>query len=127
MEQAESYEEWKAAAMAHDKASGLHKWQTEDKSRHFDYASIRRRLERLRQLQEEKDYPGILFALNEGVHGNIDGMGRKRLYNKTRFGTKQLIVEYTKEVASALELIASDEAQGISRDELLDFFERAEH
>ncbi len=127
MEQAESYEEWKAAAVAHDKASGLHKWQTEDKSRHFDYASIRRRLERLRKLQEEKDCPGILFALNEGVHGNIDGMGRARLYNKTRFGTKQLIVEYTKEVASALELIASEEAQGISRDELLDFFERAEH
>ena len=80
MDNAESYEEWKAAAIAHDKASGLHKWQTEDKSRHFDYASIRRRLERLRKLQEEKDYAGILFALNEGVHGNIDGMGRARLY-----------------------------------------------
>ena len=127
MERAESYEEWKAAAIAHDKASGLHKWQTEDKSRHFDYASIRRRLERLRTLQEEQDYPGLLFALNEGLHGNIDGMGRARLYNKTRFGTKQLIVEYTQEVANALELIASDEARGISRDELLDFFERAEH
>ena len=127
MEQADSYEEWKAAAIAHDKLSGLHKWQTEDESRHFDYASIRRRLERLRKLQAEKDYPGILFALNEGVHGNIDGMGRARLYNKTRFGTKQLIVEYTEEVAKALKLLASEEARGVARDELLDFFERAEH
>jgi len=87
MEAATCYEEWKEAAIAYDKASGLVKWKDTDVSKHFDYASIRRRLQKLRRLRRKRDCAGILFALNEGIHGNIDGMGHGRLYNKARFGT----------------------------------------
>ena len=69
----------------------------------------------------------MLFALNEGIHGNIDGMGRRALYGKAKFGTKQLIVDYVDEVVSALDMLASDEAADISLDERLDFFRRAQH
>ena len=79
MEAAQSSEEWKVAAIAHDKASGVMRWVESDESKHFDYASIRRRLERLRKLRKAKDNAGVLFALNEGIHGNIDGMGRRAL------------------------------------------------
>jgi len=124
---AQSYEEWRAAAIAHDKASGVAHWKSEDESKHFDYVSIRRRLERLRKLRAAQDNAGILFALNEGIHGNIDGMGRRALYGKAKYGTKQLIVEYVDEVASALDLLASDEADDIPYDVRLDFFRRAQH
>ena len=40
MDAAQSYEEWKAAAIAHDKASGVKGWVTSDESKHFDFASI---------------------------------------------------------------------------------------
>ena len=127
MDAASSYEEWREAAIAHDKASGVDSWVDSDESKHFDFASIRRRLGRLRRLRKADDYAGILFALNEGIHGNIDGMGRRALYGKAKFGTKRLIMEYVDEVVDALDLLASDAAAGIPIEERLDFFRRAQH
>ena len=127
MDAASTYDEWKAAAIAHDKKSGVLRWQTSDESKHFDYTSIRRRLKRLRRLKTRKDYAGIMFALNEGLHGNIDGMGSSALYGKSKFGTKKLIVDYVDEVVDALDLLASGKARGIPRDDRLDFFRRARH
>ncbi len=127
MDAATSYEEWKAAATAHDEKSGVNRWKETDKSKHFDYVSIRRRFDRLRKLRNKKDYSGILFALNEGIHGNIDGMGRARLYHKAKFGTKKLISDYVDEIVASLGLLASDAAGDIPLDERLDFFRRAQH
>jgi len=124
---AETYDEWKAAAIAHDKKSGVERWVKADESKHFDYTSIRRRLRRLRRLKGKKDYAGVLFALNEGLHGNIDGMGSSALYGKAKFSTKKLVVDYVDEVTDALELLASSEAKGIPLNERLDFFRRAQH
>jgi len=121
MAAAESYDEWTAAAKAHDKTSGVGHWQKSDESKHFDYVSIRRRLRRLRRLKGKKDYAAVLFALNEGLHGNIDGMGSSALYGKSKFSTKKLIVDYVNEVVNALDLLASDEADAIPLDERLDF------
>ena len=127
MAAAESYEEWREAAVSHDKASGVVKWQRTDESRHFDYVSIRRRLRRLRRLRVKGDVGGILFELNQGVHGNIDGMGHPRLYQKARFGTKKLITDYVDEVVAALHLLASSDHASIDGERLLDFFRRARH
>jgi NTE family protein len=127
MDAATTYEEWKSAAIAHDKRTGCAKWKSDDNSEQFDYKSIRRRLRRLRRLRAKNDYAGVLYALNEGVHGNIDGMGRAELYGKAKFGTKKLIVDYVSEVSEALKLLASPEADGIPRKERADFFRRAQH
>ena len=127
MAAAATYKEWRAAAIAHDKKSGVVRWKLTDESEHFDYVSIRRRLKRLRKLRAAGDNAGVLFALNEGVHGNIDGMGRRALYGKAKYGTKKLIVDYVDEVVSALEMLASHQADDIPLDERLDFFRRARH
>jgi NTE family protein len=127
MDNATSYGEWKEAAIAHDKASGVATWKNSDESKHFDHVSIRRRLRRLRRLRSKGDIAGVLFALNEGVHGNIDGMGHARLHGKAKFGTKKLIVDYVNEVAAALKLLASSEADEIPFNQRLDFFRRAQH
>jgi len=127
MDAATSYEEWKAAAVAYDKGTNLERWKSDDESTHFDHASIRRRLVRLRKLRKKKDYARVLYALNEGVHGNIDGIGRAELYGKAKFGTKKLIVDYIDEVNGALEFLASPDANDIPDEERLDFFRRAQH
>ena len=127
MDAATNYEEWREAAVAHDEASGALDWKNSDESKYFDYKSIRRKLERLKKLRAKGDCAGILFALNEGVHGNIDGMGHARLYGKAKFGTKQLIVDYVNEVVAALELLASDCASSIPFERRFDFFRRAQH
>ncbi|TGD75347.1 DUF3336 domain-containing protein [Mangrovimicrobium sediminis] len=127
MESAESYEEWCEAARAHDLASGKLHWKNRDKSSQFDYVSIRQRLDRLRSLRARHDHAGLLFTLNEGIHGNVGGMGSSRLYQVARFGTKQVIAEYIEEIADSLRLLATVDDPDISEEERLDFFRRAAH
>ena len=125
MSKASDYAAWVKAAQEHDAKSGMQSWRDADESDHYDYKAIRARLERLRGLAAAGDVKGLLFVLNEGIHGNIDGMGHERLYQKARFGTKKLIEDYIAEIVSALNRIASSRA--IPLDEKRDFFRRAQH
>ena len=127
MEEATSYEEWKQAAIEHDEASGATRWKVMDQSRRFDYINIRLRLDHLRNLRARHDDRGLLFALNEGIHGNMGGMGASELYGKAKFGTKKLIEDYVEEIALALEHLASPDVDCISFAEKFDFFQRASH
>lgn len=122
---AADYAAWTRAAQDADRKSGMQAWRDADESKHFDYRAIRARLEKLRKLSAAGDVKGLLFVLNEGIHGNIDGMGHERLYQKARFGTKRLIEDYVAEVVAALEKIAA--ARSIGREEKRDFFRRAQH
>ncbi len=127
MAQAENYSDWSDAAAAHDRSTGVDKWKASDDSKHFDNASIRRRLKRLSKLWKAQDNAGLLYALNEGIHGNMDGMGNDRLHQKAKFGTKQLIQDYVDAIVNSLEYLASDKVDDIPFEEKLDFFRRAQH
>lgn len=127
MDQASSYDEWKEAAIAHDKKTGADRWKATERSRLYDNASISLRLAQLRKLRRAQDNRGLLFILHEGIHGNLGGMGRFALYDKAKFGTKQLIVDYVDEVVHALRYIANPKIDDISFEEKLDFFRRADH
>ncbi len=127
MAKAENYDEWSDAAKAHDITSGAEEWKTIEDSPHYDSGSIQRRLNALNLLLENKDSSGLLFALNEGIHGNMDGMGHIRLYQKAQFGTKTLIQDYVQAIIRSLEYLAAPTTTDISFDEKLDFFRRAQH
>jgi NTE family protein len=127
MDEATSYEEWKLAAIEHDERSGAARWRQIDQSTRYDFVSIRSRLDHLRNLRARHDDKGLLFALNEGIHGNMGGMGSSPLYGKAKFGTKVLIEDYVEEIALALEHLASPEVDSISFEDKLDFFQRASH
>ncbi len=128
MRRAENYLEWKDSALKHDVLSGFEAWKHKEKSNSYDYKNIRTRLNVLQKLRREKDDIGLLFALNEGIHGNQGGMGKSTLYNLAKFGTKKLIEEYVDEIVSALEHISTiPESKDITRQDKLDFFERASH
>lgn len=125
MAEAETYQDWQDAAVAHDERSGAQKWKQSEKSRRYDYAAIRRRLEVLQAMRRSNDNHGLLFTLNEGIHGNLGGMGSSSLYQRAKFGTKQLVTDYVDEVTSALEYLAKPKLKGISTAEKVDFFHRA--
>ncbi len=122
---ASSYKQWKALALEHDYTSGLETWKRTEKSNSYDYANIRSRLNMLQDLRQREDFGGLLFALNEGIHGNQGGMGRAKLYEKSKFGTKHLIEEYVDELVEALKLISNVPENVISRNDKYDFFHRA--
>lgn len=127
LQSAMTYSEWKDAAIAYDEEFGLDRWKRMDQSKRYDYVSLRIRLDKLRGLRARHDDRGILFTLNEGIHGNMGGMGAPRLYAKSKFGTKQLVIDYVDEIVMALEHIADPATDSISLDEKEDFFRRASH
>lgn len=122
---ADSYEEWKSAAIADDDASGAAQWKQDEQTRIFDYAAIRSRLDQLRDCRRRGDDNELLYALNEGVHGNMGGMGRAELYERARFGTKDLVSDYLDEMVQSLEHLAKVDIEGVSAAQKLEFFRRA--
>ena len=51
MAKAETYAEWSEAVREQDRRNGKVAWRETDQSEHYDYRSIRRRLERLLALR----------------------------------------------------------------------------
>lgn len=125
MDNAPSYSEWAESAQAHDEVSGARRWRDIDQSRQYDYAQIRLRLDRLRSLRVRNDHQGLLFTLNEGIHGNMGGMGRSSLYLRAKYGTKRLIEQYITEIDEALAFLADLDSDEIDIQQKMDFFYRA--
>ena len=125
MDQCTNYEEWRQLAQDHDELSGQKRWREVDQSSQYDYSQIRLRLDRLRSLRSRHDYQGLLFTLNEGIHGNMGGMGRSSLYRRAKFGTKRLIEQYIDEIDDSLRLLAELPVEDISAQDKMDFFYRA--
>jgi TAG lipase/steryl ester hydrolase/phospholipase A2/LPA acyltransferase len=127
LRQASSYPEWLDAARASDERNRRDHWRKRDHSQQYDYVSIRIRLDRLRSLKARHDHRGLLYTLNEGIHGNMGGMGRAGLYGHALSGTKVLIEDYIDEIVHTLELLAGEDVGDISPEEKLNFFRRANH
>ena len=125
MSRSTSYAAWCEAATEHDELSGQKRWREVDQTSQYDYSQIRLRLDRLRSLRARHDYHGLLFALNEGIHGNMGGMGRSSLYRRAKSGTKKLIEQYIDEIDDSLRFLAELETDDIGVQEKLDFFYRA--
>lgn len=124
MAAADSYDEWLASAIEHDNLSGMTRWRGVEHTDLYDYAQIRLRLDRLRNLRARRDWQGLLFALNEGIHGNMGGMGKGVLYRKAKTGTKKLIEDYIDEIDQSLRLIAELPEEVVPVQQKLDFFYR---
>ncbi|MCB1679356.1 MAG: DUF3336 domain-containing protein [Halioglobus sp.] len=127
MDEADSFEEWQELATQYDAVSGGDQWRKTPASQRYDHASITRRLRRLRRLRRADDDRGLLFALNEGIHGNMAGMGRANLYQPAKCGTKHLIEDYIDEICAALEHLAGEGGRAIPLVERFEFFQRASH
>ncbi|MAQ50866.1 MAG: patatin [Pseudomonas sp.] len=127
MEKAEDYAQWSEFAAAWDHEQGLDDWKQDDACESYDYRSIRQRLDILRDLRFRKDWHQLLFVLNEGVHGNLGGIGKPSLYNKARLGTKNLITRYIDELCGALNDLNEVDDEIVPLAEKQDFFLRASH
>jgi TAG lipase/steryl ester hydrolase/phospholipase A2/LPA acyltransferase len=127
LDAAQSYEDWQQLADEHDEVSGKRRWRQVDQTPLYDFNSIRGRLDRLRELRARHDDVGLLFTLNEGIHGNMGGMGSSKLYHEAKGGTKKLIEDYVDEIVLALQHLAELESDDISTSDKLNFFYRANH
>lgn len=121
------YESWQLLAEQHDEVSGGSRWRKREDSSLYDNAEIRKRHDRLAKLLKEKNYSDLLFTLNEGLHGNLEGIGKPALYQRAKTGTKHLVDAYNNLVNESLVAIAGVGSSQISRRKKIDFFRRAAH
>lgn len=122
---ARHHADWLDAAREHDALTGMDRWRDQEHSSLYDSRELRQRHDRLRDLMAAGDVHGLLYALNEGIHGNLCGMGRPVLYARALTGTKQLVDDYVRIVVDALHCV--EDAPGIPLAEKIDFFRRASH
>lgn len=127
MQRADSYDQWYSLAEDYDRETGADAWRKADVSSLYDHANINIRLSRLQRLRKKGDDQGLLFALNEGIHGNMAGMGKSALYQKARCGTKLLIEEYINEICESLQQLAPKRLKSVPWGERIEFFQRASH
>lgn len=127
MAEADTFDEWYALAAQHDALSGAAEWREQEETRLYDHENIKLRLRQLQRLRRKRDDHGLLFVLNEGIHGNMEGMGKAQLYRRAKCGTKRLIEDYIHEISSALEYLAPREFESIPWPERVEFFQRASH
>jgi len=124
---ATTFQEWYSAARVLDSLSGAESWRENDASEHYDFLDIRTRYEQLRALLDDENHEELLYVLNEGIHGNMSGMGRPILYDQAMTGTKCLIDEYVNAIAEALWVVAEAPSNKVPLGHKVDFFRRASH
>lgn len=122
---ARTWAQWRTAAADFDALVGNDRWRAQEESSLYDSAELRLRHDRLRELIADGNAHELLYVLNEGIHGNLCGMGRSVLYNRALSGTKLLIDGYVNAVVEALRVIEA--AGDIPFAEKVDFFRRASH
>ncbi|MET0179458.1 MAG: patatin-like phospholipase family protein [Novosphingobium sp.] len=120
-----SYPEWLAAAGEHDALSGAEVWKAGEDNAIYDAIDIRRRHDWLARAVQARDAEDLLFTLNEGIHGNMGGMGNPALYSVAKSGTKTLVENYVAAIVDALYVVAAAPENEIGFAEKLDFFHRA--
>ena len=119
------YEHWFADAVAADERSGAIRWKLQDKSNRYDYRVIRERLRELQAVRDTGDVRDLLYYFDEGLHGNMAGIGAPGLYRQAKSGTKTLIKDYIVAIVDGLEHLANADAAQLDIEARLNFFRRA--
>ena len=70
-----TYEDWKVKALEKDRKAGAERWKEQDSTRDFDFRVIRRRYDELVEIRAAGDVDRLIDYFNEGIHGNMGGMG----------------------------------------------------
>lgn len=122
--QAQNYASWRELAEEADRLEGLDVWREESVSDLYDYVLIRERLEEMRRLRRSGEVRRLVFALHEGLHGNIGNIADPRLYAVSRIGTKRIIEQYVAEVARCLDYLCVGDFPDFDTAEKLRFFRR---
>ncbi|KAJ4358450.1 Lipase 5 [Didymosphaeria variabile] len=104
MRDAESYDDWKAAATELDTLEGNDAWKMEDKSSEYDAELVKVRLGQLDEARLNCDVKRMLFLVRTTLTRGLGGMGDLRLYKHSHVGTKKLIERY---IDSAVQTLAA--------------------
>ena len=124
LEHAQTYAEWREVSLDLDRMEGAEAWKQDEASDDYDHFLIRERLAEMRSLRNAGEVRRLVFALHEGLHGNLGNITSPQLYAFARIGTKRLIEEYVSEVVRCLDYICAGDFPDFPEDDKIVFFKR---
>ena len=104
MKNAETREQWRAAALELDILENNETWKYDNSSFDFDAPLIEARLKQLDDARTDCDIKQMLYLVRTALSRDLGGMGNIRLYKHSHVGTKDLIERY---IDSALATITA--------------------
>jgi hypothetical protein len=106
--QSTSYQEYRARALALDRASGRERWKLRPESSFYNHAALQRISRELGQAILTRDGDKIEQLLLEEVfhpHRVLVGLGNRELYSQSFVGTKYCLEEFVSKVVEAVAAI----------------------
>lgn len=94
MSNAETMEQWRAAAKELDILEGNEAWKFDNSSAEFDAPLIQARLAELDEARTNCDIKGMLLQVRTALSRDLGGMDNVQLYRNSYVGTKDLIERY---------------------------------
>jgi len=122
---ARRFEEWQAAAVEYDAHSGAEEWRADEASAHYDAASLRESMERMRSAREAGDGLRLGASLTEDLYRHLNDLSAPDLYDRALTGTKHLVERYLAESEASLRWLAAWDAPQFPHAEKLRRFETA--
>ncbi|TKA82962.1 hypothetical protein B0A55_01543 [Friedmanniomyces simplex] len=115
LQTAETYDEWRTAALELDKTEGGDDWKAQDECDIYDVALVRSRLESLQDARKNRDFGLMRFQTRTSLTRDLGGMGNVGLYKHSRVGTKALIEHYIDTVVDTIEMVVDEAGGGLGR------------
>ncbi|CAN9253732.1 unnamed protein product [Alternaria alternata] len=113
MKDAETYDQWKAAATELDILEGNEAWKEEDDTTEYNVDLVAARLKELDDARLSCDVKRMLFLVRTTLTRGLGDMGDLRLYKHSHIGTKRLIERYIESAQQTMAaLLDVSEKQG---------------
>jgi len=125
MENATSFATWRDAAGAHDALSGARAWREDDSSPHYDAATLRQSMQRMRTARESNDGLRLAATLTEDLYRHLNDFSAPGLYERALTGTKLLLERYLEESETSLRWLAAWQSPDLTKAEKRLRFETA--
>ncbi|KAK8165195.1 acyl transferase/acyl hydrolase/lysophospholipase [Phyllosticta citrichinensis] len=94
MQNADNFDDWRAAAAELDEIEGNNTWKNERESPEYNYELVEARCKQLDEARINCDVQRMLFLIRTTLTRGLGGMGDLRLYKHSHVGTKTLIDRY---------------------------------
>ncbi|KAK8430825.1 acyl transferase/acyl hydrolase/lysophospholipase [Phyllosticta citricarpa] len=115
MQNADNFDDWRAAAAELDEIEGNNEWKNERESPEYNYELVEARCKQLDEARINCDVQRMLFLIRTTLTRGLGGMGDLRLYKHSHVGTKTLIDRYIDSAKATLtSLLDVTEKQGDS-------------
>ncbi|CAF2036156.1 unnamed protein product [Rotaria magnacalcarata] len=109
---AETYEEWCEYAFETDKLHGREIWKASSESKYYDENLTRTFTDELKRYRELRDSEKLIKKLQMCINKSMNGILNEHLYSKSLVGTKCVMEEYIKEIATSLKYL-TEQAQSL--------------